>query len=71
MVVFDISSFVWIDGLVDAGMRHIDADSLPEGTGDSVSGVYPAVSVEHIFGYVLGMHTVNRITHLLSSGYNE
>ena len=71
MVVFDISSLVWVDGFVDAGMRHIDADPLPEGTGNRVSGVYPTVSVEHIFGYVLGMHTVNRITYVLSGRHNE
>ena len=71
MVVFDVSSFFWVDGFVDAGMRHVDADSFPESTGDGVGGVNPAVSVEHIFGNVLGVNTVDGVAHVLPGGDNE
>jgi len=71
LVVFDVSSFFRVDGLVDTGMRHINADSLPESTGDGVGGVNPAVSVEHIFGNVLGVNTVNGVAHVLPGGDDE
>ena len=68
MVVFDISSFVGINGFVDAGMGNVDTNPFPKGTGYGVCGVNPAIGIEHIFWDVLSMHTVNGITHILSSG---
>ena len=52
-------------------MCHIDANTFPESTGDGVCGVDPAVRVEHIFGDVFGMNTVDGVTHILPGGDNE
>ena len=71
LVVFDISSFVGINGFVDAGMGNVDTNPFPKGTGYGVCGVNPAIGIEHIFWDVLSMHTVNGITHILSSGHNQ
>ena len=37
-------------GLVHAGVRHVETNPLPEGTGDGVGGVDPAVGVDNILG---------------------
>ena len=37
-----------VDGLVNAGVRHVDPDSFPEGTWNSVGAVDPAEGVENI-----------------------
>jgi hypothetical protein len=34
--------------LIHPGMGDIEPDPLPEGTGDGVSGVDPAVGVQHV-----------------------
>ena len=52
-------------------MRDIDPDPLPEGTGDRVCGVYPAVRVEHILRNVFGVNTVYGVAHVLSRGHDQ
>ena len=46
-------------------MGHVDPDPLPEGAGDGVGRVDPAVRVQHILGDVLGVNTVNGVTNIL------
>ena len=49
-------------------MSNIYTNPLPEGTGDRVRAVDPAVRVQYVLGDVLGMNTVYRIAHVLSRG---
>ena len=71
MVVLDVSPFIGVNSLVDSGMSHINANSLPKGTRNGVGGVNPTIRVEDIFGYVFGMHTVDGISNILSRGDNK
>jgi hypothetical protein len=41
-------------GLVHPRVGHIEPDPLPEGTGDGVCGVDPAVRVQHILQQKVG-----------------
>jgi len=52
-------------------MSNIYTNPLPEGTGDRVRAVDPAVSVQHVLGDILGVDTVYGIAHVLSRGYNQ
>ena len=52
-------------------MGNIYTNPLPEGTGDGVGAVYPAVGVQHVLGDVLGVNTVYRIAHVLSGGGDD
>ncbi len=53
LVVFVVPPLLRVDGLVHPRVRHVKAYPLPEGAGDGVGGVDPAVGVEHLFGDVL------------------
>ena len=48
MVVSDVSPLLRVDGLVYARVGHVYPDALPEGAGDGVRGVDPAVRVQHV-----------------------
>ena len=50
LVVLVISPLQRVLGLVHPGVGHVEPDPLPEGAGDGVGGVYPAVSVEDVLG---------------------
>lgn len=58
-------------GVVHAGVRNADAHLLLKRLLDGVRGVYPTVSVEHVFRYVLGVHTVDRVADVLARGDNQ
>ena len=68
LVVADIAPLLGVDGFVYAGMSHIDPDPLPEGAGDGVGGVDPAVRVQHVLWNVLGVNTVDGVAHILPEG---
>ena len=69
LVIFNVSSFLWIYGFIYTRMGNIDANSFPKGTRNCVCGVNPAVRIEHIFRYVFSMNTVDGIADILSSCY--
>ena len=48
LVVFVISPLQGILSLVHPGVGHIETNPLPEGAGDGVGGVDPAVRVENV-----------------------
>ena len=52
-------------------MGNIYTNPLPEGTGDGVGAVYPAVGVQHVLGDVLGVNTVYGIAHILPRGGDD
>lgn len=58
-------------GVVHAGVRHRDAHLLLERLLDGVRGVYPTVGVQHVLGYVLGVHAVDRVADVLSRGDDQ
>ena len=64
LVVLDISPLLWVDCFVDARVGHVQPHPLPEGAGDGVSRMNPAVGVKDILGDVFGVNTVNGIAHI-------
>ena len=50
LIVLVVSPLQRILCLVHAGVRHVETNPLPEGTGDGVGGVDPAVRVQHVLG---------------------
>ena len=50
LIVLVVSPLQRVLGLVHAGVRHVETNPLPEGTGDGVGGVDPAVRVQHVLG---------------------
>ena len=70
LVVFNVSSFFWVYGFINARMCNVDTNSFPESTGNCISGVNPAIGVEHILGYVFSMDTINWISNILSCCHN-
>ena len=52
-------------------MRHLEADFFQVGAVDGVGGVDPAVGVEDVLGYILGVDAVDRIADILSRCHNE
>ena len=50
LVVFVISSLQGILSLIHPWVSHIKTDPLPEGAGDGVGGVDPAVGVQNVLG---------------------
>lgn len=71
LVVLDVSPLLGIHRLVDARVSHIYAYPLPESAGDRVRGVDPAIRVEHVLWYVLGVHAVDGVAHVLPGGDDE
>ena len=65
LVVTDIASLLGVDGLVDPRVGHVDPDTLPEGAGDGVGGMDPAVRVQYVLWNVLSVDTVNGVAHVL------
>jgi len=57
--------------LVHAGVRHVETNPLPEGTGDGVGGVDPAVRVQHVLGNVLGVNAVDGVADILLGGHDQ
>ena len=52
-------------------MGDVNANPFPEGTGNGVRRVDPAVGVEHIFGDLFGMDTHDGRADILPGGHNE
>jgi len=71
LVVANIASLLRINGLVNAGVRHVNTDPLPKGAGDRVGGVDPAVRVQHVLWYVLSVNTIDGVAHILPAGLKE
>jgi len=71
LVVLVVATLVGVKGLVNSGMRDINADPLPEGTGYRVRRVDPAVRIEHILWDVFCVNTVYGVAHVLSCGHYE
>ena len=71
LIVFDVTSFFWVDGLVNARMGDVNTNPLPEGTWNGVSRMNPAVRVEDIFGDVFGVNTVDWIAYVLSRRHDQ
>ena len=44
---------------------------LPEGAGDGVGGVDPAVGVQHVLGNVLRVHAVYGVADVLPRGHDQ
>ena len=44
---------------------YLKASFLPERTGDGVCAVYPAVGVDHVLRYIIGVDTVYGVAHVL------
>ena len=68
LIVANIAPLLRVDGLVYAGVGHVDTDPLPEGAGDRVRGVDPAVRVQHVLRNVLSVNTVDGVAHILPVG---
>ena len=51
-------------------MRSV-TNPFPESAGYGVGGVYPAVGVQHILGDVLGVNTIDGVTHILPRRHNQ
>ncbi len=60
-----ISSLFRVQGLVHAGVRHVEPDPLPEGTWNRVGRVDPAEGVQDLFRDVLGMNAIDGVAHIL------
>ena len=66
LVISDISPLLRVYSLVNARVSNINTNPLPEGTGDGVGGVDPAVRVQHVLGDFLGVNTVYGVSHILA-----
>jgi len=58
-------------GVVHTRVRDADAHLLLERLFDGVRRVYPTVRVQHVFGYVLGVHAVDRVADVLPGGDDQ
>lgn len=58
-------------GVVHAWVWDGDAHLLLERLLDGVRRVYPTVRVEHVLGYVLGVHAVDRVANVLPGGDDQ
>lgn len=58
-------------GVVHARVRDRDAHFLLERLPDGVRGVDPAVRVQHVLGYVLCVHAVDGVAHVLPRGDDQ
>ena len=66
LVVSDISPLLRVNSLVNTRMGDINAYPLPEGTGDCVCRMNPAVGVQDILGDVFGVNTIYGIANVLA-----
>jgi len=57
-------------GVADARIRDRHALLLEEEALERVGGLDPAVRVQHILWNIFGVHTIDRIAHVLACGYN-
>ena len=71
LVVLDVPPLFWVNGFVDARMGHVEANPFPEGTGDRVRRVDPAVGVQHVFRDVLGVDAVDGVADILPGRHNQ
>ena len=71
LIILDVAPFVRIDGLVDARVGHVDADPLPEGAGNGVGWVDPAVGVQHVLGNVFGVDAVDGVANVLPRRHDQ
>ena len=69
LIVLVVSPLQRVLGLVHAGVRHVETNPLPEGTGDGVGGVDPAVRVQHVLGTSTN-YTFGVLWHLKSFVHN-
>ena len=52
-------------------MGHINTNPLPEGAGDGVGGVDPAVRVQHVLGNVFRVDTIYGVADILAGGHYQ
>ena len=71
LVVLVVSPLLWVQRFVNAWVCHIEADALPEGTGDGICGMDPTVGVEHLLRNVPGVNAVNGIAHVLLRRHDQ
>ena len=69
LVISDISPLLRVNSFVNAGVSNINTNPLPEGTGDGVGGVDPAVGVQHVLGDVFCVDAVYGIANVLACGH--
>ena len=68
LIVLDMLLILLISGLVYSWMRNIDTNSLPVSRTESVGGMDPAVGVQHLLRYVVGVDTHDWCSNILSRG---
>lgn len=51
-------------------MGNLASNMQGQGSWDGISGMDPAVEVEHVVWHIFGMNTVYRISYVLPSGNN-
>jgi len=66
-----VSSFKWILCFIHPWVSHIKTNPFPEGTGDGVCGVDPAIGVENILWNVFGVYAVYWVADILFGRHNE
>jgi hypothetical protein len=70
IVSIDLSVVGFAFTISDARIRHLLSGLLEEHALQRICAVNPAVCVENVLGYVLGVDTVDGIAHILSCGDN-
>lgn len=58
-------------GVADARVRHLAANFLQKHTFQGISGMDPAVCIQHILRYVFCVDAVDGIADILASGHNQ
>ena len=71
LIIFDVLFVLLVPRLVHPWMGDIHPDSLPVGGAQSVGGVDPAVSVEHLFGHLPGVNTHDGGPHILARRHDK
>ena len=49
-------------------MGNLASNMQGQGSWDGISGMDPAVEVEHVVGDIIGMDTVDGVAHILARG---
>lgn len=57
--------------VVYAGIWYADTHLLLERLLNGIRRVYPTIRVEHVLGYVLGVHAIDRVADVLPSGDDQ
>lgn len=71
LVVLDVFLIPVVSGFVYAGMRHVVTHPLPVGGREGVSGVDPAVCVEHVFRDLPGVDAHDGRPDVLARRHDE